>query len=423
MEIKRNSYMEKVRESVLTKINSVSEETLKTTLTEIFDELLNHVDKDLSRVKESVKSGVQTIQKELINCCDDFIIFNGFAEIDEKIPSGFNQICKFDECSATINKLSEDSYKITKNGSKNKEIRIPLLCPYQYENTDLSKIENEIIKKISFQNKKIRFSIHKSTLLKDSIEDLKKVFRINRLPFSIPYMPYLENIYYLVLDLGENDEVVVEFKMPIKPVKPFWNLSDTISLQTPRSRVLKKGSEEFYEYDVNHQENVDILFMEDFNEVHRNPEKTTVKVTKDENRNYDFRHFFKTNEAIIDNIENKTLRKTIVSNQLKKDSFFPSGFIRTRSDIQCFFNSFEYISGITFVNVETNDNLCSEREECSYGLNEDLIIKRKSTLYLVVKIEKDAEYVNEKLSYIRARIEEKLPQYWCVFKPEKNCKK
>jgi len=342
-----------IKNIVKKKLQNIDDEDLKAKLLSIFNSFIDYTDGELQNIKNHVNqelvsySNAQNFEK-------DYLIQQVLVEKNEDVPAGFFNMYN-NHKELILN--NENKFEIELTGNS---VSIPVLV---FTEEDVQNIEKYFSDKSASSSIEIKsIKIERDISFINKIIEMKNLFHNNHIKWSIPYLPYSQKLYNIILEIDNKAEkpsltidksILNKCKVIICPLI-FWNVEE-IKKEEPRLGKEHYNEKQFYSYSIKTPQNTGVLLKSKFYSKNKEKDKMIIRISKKENQCYDY--YLIHNELIAQDLGN------IRSNEMNENCFLPFSYIRTKADFEVYFNTFKHINDLSLSKIYISKEITGKPEK------------------------------------------------------------
>jgi hypothetical protein len=411
--------LEKQKKWITGKLSNIEDDSLRQTLKKIFIDLIQDTDNELEMMRKNVEGGLQAMKQNL-NPSLHLPIYQSWCIENDDLPQGFFPMPDFLEQSYTYRRRTDDSFEITTR-MENQEIKIPILV---IKDWSIESLKNKV--RIYSDNGEVPYEIIKNeNLLQQQLKMLDDLYRVNHLNWIPPFLPYSMRIYSLQIRLNfikENYDKNFIFKIDqtedisdalVLFPKLLWNIEKK-EKTAPRTKTVYYGSKPVFTYNLDDIPASSKVLLagkylnidEQIDYEVQGKKLNTITIENEEEHDY---NYYLLHSGIEKN------KQIIQSNELKMNHLLPAFTIRTKADIEAYFNAFAGISELNLIDIQIDESEMAQMpQERYYQTLGELEPRLRKSLFLRVSGNENDKFLKEKLQYLTFLMEQRLNNYWCT---------
>lgn len=287
---------------------------------------------------------------------------------------------------------------------------------------DLKDIEDKLNKLL--KKSKVKFKIEKCDYFYEVAKEFITCVLINQQNI-LPYLPLNEFVYRIEIN-SKNENLIKDIQAILEDnecvVNPIliWNVEKKIFPITAK-RSFYFDDRHFTKVDIDDiNENSHPYFVTDIDTVQKS-EDNIYTIMFESNKNIEEIVYYQINnyENFINELSTVFNNKPYYYNKLK-NSLLPKNTVKTKAEIEIFFNLFEQVDNIKLVDVQVDDNELYVKKSSIFNYNYNIFYNKKKCK-VILKVEpasklktwKDKLFFSYNANFLATILDDYLPGYWC----------
>jgi len=417
-----NGLREKIKTELLEKLTAdLSKENYR----EFYEKIINYVSDKMGEIVDNVS---YELQNRYDNLSMPIIVqsyltqeeYKEYIKYKEKYNENYNLFTmENDSIDNTIIDEADDVIDSFLESDKHRDNKyiIDFLCI----NQDREDIKDEL-KKLQ-KNNKVKIEIEKSNYYYKVAKEFITCV-LNNQQNILPYLPLNDFVYRITIH-KKDENLINHIKMLLEKyncvVNPIliWNV-ESKKYPTTLKRTCYYDNRRFFKVEMEVKENSHPYFVPDNYDVQKTDfNNYIIKYEEDKDIKEIIYYELNSYENFLNELSKISNKKHYYYNKLKT-SLLPKNSVKTKAEIEIFFNLFEHVNNLKLVEIEVDDSELYVKKYRIFNYNYNIFPdKKKCKLLLTIEPKSKLKTKEDRLlfeynsNFIAAILDDYLPGYWC----------